>query len=105
VFTDNVWKAADRDEFLRAVTTLEGIANLRTPFRAGGRVVVVNSAELTDGATAAFLAVAETPAELGVEPKMRVVALAFARAASEWGRSRPGCGSVRVGALGPADGT
>src|SRR5437868_2023933 len=78
VFTDDGWKAADRDEFLRPDTTLEGLANLRTPFRAGGRVTAGNSAGLTDGATAAFLAAAETADELGLEPKMRLVAFAFA---------------------------
>src|SRR6188508_1622308 len=34
VFTDEGWKPADRDEFLRPDTSLEGLANLRTPFRA-----------------------------------------------------------------------
>ena len=78
VFTDEGWRAADRDEFLRPDTTLEGLANLRTPFRAGGRVTAGNSAGLTDGATAAFLAAEDTAAELGLEPKMRLVAFAFA---------------------------
>src|SRR5207247_1175628 len=36
VFTDDGWKVADRDEFLRPDTTLDAIANLRAPFRAGG---------------------------------------------------------------------
>ena len=38
VFTDEGWRSADRDEFLRPDTTMEGLAELRTPFRAGGRV-------------------------------------------------------------------
>ena len=38
VFTEEGWKVADRDEFLRPDTTLEALATLRTPFRAGGRV-------------------------------------------------------------------
>jgi acetyl-CoA acyltransferase len=78
VFTDDGWKPADRDEFLRPDTSLEGLANLRTPFRPGGRVTAGNSAGLTDGATAAFLAAEETARELGLEPKMRLVAFAFA---------------------------
>src|SRR5207237_10765820 len=78
VFTDDGWKSADRDEFLRPDTSLEGLADLRTPFRAGGRVTAGNSAGLTDGATAAFLAAEETAAELGLEPKMRLVAFAYA---------------------------
>jgi acetyl-CoA acyltransferase len=78
VFTDEGWKLADSDEFLRSDTTLEGLATLRTPFRAGGRVTAGNSAGLTDGATACFLAAEETAAELGLEPKMRLVAFGFA---------------------------
>ena len=78
VFTDDGWKIADRDEFLRPDTTLEGLAGLRTPFRRGGRVTAGNSAGLTDGATACFIAAEETAAELGLEPKMRLVSFAFA---------------------------
>ena len=78
VFTEEGWKVADRDEFLRPDTTLEGLAGLRTPFRAGGRVTAGNSAGLTDGATACLLAREEAAAELGLEPKMRLVACAFA---------------------------
>src|SRR5438093_6859172 len=55
---------ADSDEFLRPDTTVEGLAALRTPFRPGGRVTAGNSAGLTDGATACFLASEETAAEL-----------------------------------------
>ena len=54
------------------------LAGLRTPFRAGGRVTAGNSAGLTDGATACFLAAEETAAELGLEPRMRLVGFAFA---------------------------
>jgi acetyl-CoA acyltransferase len=78
VFTDDGWKLADCDEFLRPDTTLEGLATLRTPFRSGGRVTAGNSAGLTDGATACFLAAEETAAELVIEPRMRLVAFGFA---------------------------
>src|SRR5947209_9127286 len=56
VFTDDGWTAADRDEFLRPDTTLDGLAALRPAFRVGGRVTAGNSAGLTAGGTAAFLA-------------------------------------------------
>src|SRR5213078_3199746 len=36
VFTDDGWRQADRDEFLRPDTSLEGLAELPTPFRPGG---------------------------------------------------------------------
>jgi acetyl-CoA acyltransferase len=78
VFTDEGWTVADRDQFLRPDTSLEGLAELPTPFRAGGRVTAGNSAGLTDGATAALLASEEAAAELGLEPKMRLLGFAFA---------------------------
>jgi acetyl-CoA acyltransferase len=78
VFTDDGWTIAERDEFLRSDTTLDGLANLRTPFRAGGRVTAGNSAGLTDGATAAFLASGEAVEEYGLEPKLRLVGFAYA---------------------------
>jgi acetyl-CoA acyltransferase len=83
VFTDDGWRAADRDEFLRADTTMESIAGLPTPFRAGGRVTAGNSAGLTDGATAALLASGGAVEELGLEPRMRLVGFAFAGVAPE----------------------
>jgi acetyl-CoA acyltransferase len=78
VFTDEGWKVAERDEFLRPDTSLEGLAKLKPAFRAGGRVTAGNSAGLTDGATASFLAAEDTVAELGLEPKLRLVGYAYA---------------------------
>src|SRR5881227_394668 len=78
VFSDDGWKLAERDEFLRPDTTLEGLAALKPAFRAGGRVTAGNSAGLTDGATASFLAAEDTVAELDLAPKLRLVAYAYA---------------------------
>ena len=78
VFTDEGWTVAERDEFLRPDTTFEGLAELRTPFRPGGRVTAGNSAGLTDGATACILAAEEKARELGLEPRMRLVGFAYA---------------------------
>ncbi len=78
VFTDSGWAMADRDEFLRPDTTLEGLAALSTPFRAAGRVTAGNSAGLTDGATAAILASERAVTELGLEPRLRLVSFAYA---------------------------
>jgi acetyl-CoA acyltransferase len=78
VFTDTGWTMADRDEFLRPDTTLEGLAALSTPFRAAGRVTAGNSAGLTDGATAALLASEKAVTELGLEPRLRLVSFAYA---------------------------
>jgi acetyl-CoA acyltransferase len=78
VFTDEGWTVAARDEFLRPETTLEALSDLRTPFRAGGRVTAGNSAGLTDGATAALIASEAAAADLGLEPKMRLAGFAYA---------------------------
>jgi len=78
VFTEDGWKRADRDEFLRPDTTLDGLAALRTPFRVGGRVTAGNSAGLTDGATACILAARSAAEELGLPAKLRLVSYAFA---------------------------
>ncbi len=78
VFGDDGWTVAERDEFLRPDTSLEGLARLPTPFRPGGRVTAGNSAGLTDGATAALLASAEAVEELGLTAKLRLVSYAFA---------------------------
>ena len=83
VFTDEGWTLAARDEFLRPETSLEGLAALGTPFRAGGRVTAGNSAGLTDGATACVLAAADTAEELGLAASMRLVGFAYAGVAPE----------------------
>jgi acetyl-CoA acyltransferase len=78
VFTEEGWREADSDEFLRPDTSLEAIRDLPTPFRPGGRVTAGNSAGLTDGATVSLLASERAAEELGVEPKLRLVSFAFA---------------------------
>ncbi len=78
VFTDEGWAVAARDEFLRPDTTMEALAELRTPFRTAGRVTAGNSAGLTDGATAALITSEKSADEFGLEPKMRLVGFAYA---------------------------
>jgi acetyl-CoA acyltransferase len=78
VFTDEGWRLAAGDEHLRPDSTMEGLAALRTPFRAGGRVTAGNSAGLTDGATAALIASEDAARELGLQPKMRLAGFAYA---------------------------
>ena len=78
VFTDEGWRVANRDEFLRPDTSMEGLADLPTPFRAGGRVTAGNSAGLTDGAAVCLLASESAARELGLQPRMRLVSYAFA---------------------------
>ncbi len=78
VFTDDGWKLAARDEFLRPETTPDALATLKPAFRAGGRVTAGNSAGLTDGATAGLLASGDAAEELGLTPKLRLVGFAYA---------------------------
>jgi acetyl-CoA acetyltransferase family protein len=78
VFTEEGWREAGSDEFLRPDTSLEAIRDLPTPFRPGGRVTAGNSAGLTDGATVSLLASERAMEELGLEPKLRLVSFAFA---------------------------
>jgi len=66
------------DEPPRPSTTMEALAGLKTPFRAGGRVTPGNAAGLNDGATAAILASEEKAVELGLQVKARLVSFAFA---------------------------
>jgi acetyl-CoA acyltransferase len=72
------WGLASEDEGMRPATTMEGLATLKTSFRAHGRVTAGNSSPLTDGATASLLASGEAARELGLAPKMRLVSFAFA---------------------------
>ena len=72
------WSIATVDEPPRPTTTMEGLATLKTPFRAAGRVTPGNSSGLNDGATAALLASEEKANELGLTIKAKLVSYAFA---------------------------
>jgi acetyl-CoA acyltransferase len=74
---ENGWGLAVRDEPPRPGTTLEDLADLKTPFRPHGNVTAGNAAGLNDGATACILASAETAEELGLPVRMRLVGYAF----------------------------
>ncbi len=78
VWTDNGWVVADRDQQPRPEATLESMKDLRKPFRKGGRVTPGNSSGLNDGAAGCLFASAEKAKELGLKPKMRPIAYAFA---------------------------
>jgi len=72
------WSVVDRDEPMRPDTTIEGIADLKTPFRPHGRVTAGNASPLTDGATISLLASEQGVRTQGLKPKMRMVSFAFA---------------------------
>jgi acetyl-CoA acyltransferase len=70
---------ADTDQQPRPETTLEGLQNLRTPFREeGGRVTAGNASGLNDGAAAVLLMSEAKADDLGLKPAMRWVATGVA---------------------------
>ena len=78
VWSGNGWKVADKDEQPRPEATLEGMKELRTPFRVKGRVTPGNASGLNDGAAGVILASEKAVKEYGLNPKMRLVQYAFA---------------------------
>ena len=68
----------ERDEHPRPETTLEQLAALPTPFRAGGTVTAGNASGVNDGACALLIASEETARRCGLTPRARVVAAASA---------------------------
>jgi acetyl-CoA acetyltransferase family protein len=71
-------KIVEHDEQPRPDTTLDGLAKLPTPFRAGGSVTAGNSSGVNDGAAAVIVASAEAVAKYGLTPRARIVAAATA---------------------------
>lgn len=78
VYTKEGWVVADRDQQPRPGTTMEGLRDLKAPFRAQGRVTAGNASGLNDGACGLLLMSEERAQELGVVPKMRLVGYAYA---------------------------
>ncbi len=76
--SDSGWQVVDRDEPMRPETTMEGISDLKTPFRPHGRVTAGNASPLTDGATISLLAGEDAVKKHGLKPKMKMVSFAFA---------------------------
>ena len=71
-------RVVDRDELLRPDSSVEGMKDLKTPFRANGKVTAGNASPLTDGATISLLAGDAAIKQHGLKPRMRMVGFAFA---------------------------
>lgn len=71
-------RVVDKDELLRPDSTVEGMKDLKTPFRANGRVTAGNASPLTDGATISLLAGDQAVKQYGLKPRMKMVTFAFA---------------------------
>lgn len=63
----------DRDEHVRADTTLEGLAKLRPVFKQGGTVTAGNSSPLSDGAAAVLVMERSKAEALGLKPLVKFV--------------------------------
>ncbi len=68
-------KVFDTDEHPRA-STVEALQKMRPAFKEGGMVTAGNASGINDGAAAVVLMSASKAAELGVTPRMRIVARA-----------------------------
>src|SRR3990170_2800317 len=71
-------RVIDTDEHPRADTTLEALARLRPAFKEGGVVTAGNASGINDGAAAAAGASCRRAEELGLTPRLRLVARAEA---------------------------
>jgi acetyl-CoA acyltransferase len=61
------------DQGIRPDTSLEALAQLQPAFKADGKVTAGNSSQISDGAAAILLMSAEKAADLGLEPRARIV--------------------------------
>ncbi len=68
----------ENDEGPRPDTSLEGLARLRTVFRAGGTVTAGNSSQMSDGAGAVLLASEQAIKNYGLVPLARFVSFSVA---------------------------
>ena len=66
------------DEGPRAGSTLEAMAKLRSPFRAGGNITAANSSQMSDGAAMSILMSEAKMNELGVKPIAKLLGFATA---------------------------
>jgi acetyl-CoA acyltransferase len=76
--TDGSRIVADCDQHPRPDTTMEGLKQLKTPFREDGSVTAGNASGLNDGAGAVLLMSKRRAVELGIRPKIKWVATAVA---------------------------
>jgi len=71
-------KTIDTDEHPRADTTIESLAKLRPAFKEGGVVTAGNASGINDGAAAVVVMSKSKADELGLKPRLRMVARAEA---------------------------
>lgn len=69
-----VVKIFDKDECIRADTSLQKLSELRPAFEKGGILTAGNSSQLSDGAAAVVVASEDEAKRMGTEPLARIVA-------------------------------
>ncbi len=73
----------DTDDGVRWPTTMENMAKLKSPFKAGGSVTAANSSQMTDGAAFCMMMSAEKAKALKLKPIARLAYYAVAGVMSE----------------------
>ena len=73
----------DTDDGVRWPATVENMAKLKSPFKAGGSVTAANSSQMTDGAAFCMLMTAEKAKALGLKPLARLAYYAVAGCLAE----------------------
>ncbi len=66
-------KVLDKDDNIRADTTVEGLSGLKTVFKADGVITAGNASAIVDGAAAILLASEARSKELSLTPRARIV--------------------------------
>lgn len=68
----------DRDEGIRADTSLEKLASLKPAFKPDGLITAGNSSQISDGASAVLIMERKVAERLGIKPRARFTAFALA---------------------------
>ncbi|MEO8970087.1 MAG: thiolase family protein, partial [Ktedonobacteraceae bacterium] len=68
----------DRDEGIRADTSLEKLTSLKPAFRPDGLITAGNSSQISDGAAAVLIMERQTAERLGLRPRARFVSFSLA---------------------------
>ncbi len=78
VITEDGEELMSADEGIRAGSTMEALAKLRTVFKEDGKLTAGNSSQLTDGAAALLIMSERKASELGLKPLARFHTFALA---------------------------
>ncbi len=80
IHDENGPRVMDKDEGIRADTTIEKLATLKTPFKENGVVSAGNASQISDGASAILVMERAVAEKMGYQPLARIVEFALAGA-------------------------